>query len=69
MSSNRPTRESGRIDQWPRGGDVARPVPYHNRIAENIDFIFVYLKGKQCVPLGDGYDLFLTAKDHFIRIL
>ncbi len=44
-----------------------RPVPYHNRIAENIDFIFrVYLKGKQCVPLGDGYDLFLTAKDHFI---
>ena len=39
----------------------------HNRIAENIDFIFrLYLKGKRCVPLGDGYDLYLTDRDRFI---
>lgn len=44
-----------------------RPSYNHNRTAENIDFIFrTYLKGKSCVPLGDGYDLYLTERDHFI---
>lgn len=39
----------------------------HNRIAENIDFIFrTYLKGKKCVPLGDGYKVFLSPTDHFV---
>lgn len=39
----------------------------HNRIAENIYFIFrTYLKAKRCVPLGDGYDLYLTDQDRFI---
>ncbi len=44
-----------------------RPKVHHNRVAENIDFIFrTYLKGKQCIPLGDGYDVHLTPKDCFI---
>ncbi len=44
-----------------------RPDVYHNSVAENIDFIFrTYLKGKQCIPLGDGYDVHLTKKDCFI---
>lgn len=39
----------------------------HNRIAENIYFLFrTYLKGKRCVPLGDRYDLYLTDQDRFI---
>ena len=39
----------------------------HNRIAENIYFIFrTYLNAKRCVPLGDGYDLYLTDQDRFI---
>lgn len=44
-----------------------RPAFNHNRVAENIDFIFrTYLWGKPCVPMGDGYDLYLTPVDHFI---
>ena len=40
----------------------------HNRIAENIDFIFrSYLKGKKCVPLGDGYKVFLSPTDHYVH--
>ncbi|WP_251317131.1 Uma2 family endonuclease [Flintibacter muris] len=43
-----------------------RPTFNHNRVSENIDFIFrTYLKGKTCIPFGDG-DLFLTEKDHFL---
>jgi Uma2 family endonuclease len=52
------------------GGRVVAMSPAttrHNRIAENIDFIFrTYLKGKKCVPLGDGYNLYLTEQDRFI---
>lgn len=52
------------------GGRVVMMSPAtsnHNRIAENIDFLFrTYLKGKTCVPLGDGYSLHLTEKDWFI---
>ena len=51
-------------------GKVAMMSPAssnHNRIAENIDFLFrTYLKGKVCVPLGDGYSLHLTEKDWFV---
>ncbi len=52
------------------GGKVVMMSPAssnHNRIAENIDFLFrTYLKGKRCVPLGDGYSLHLTSKDWFV---
>ena len=52
------------------GGRVVAMSPAttrHNRIAENLYFIFrTYLKGKRCVPLGDGYDLYLTDQDRFI---
>lgn len=44
-----------------------RPTVNHNRTSENIYSLFrSYLKGKKCVPFGDGYDLFLSDKDHFI---
>lgn len=44
-----------------------RPRVNHNWVAENISFLFrTYLKGKKCVPLGDGYDLYLTDQDHFV---
>lgn len=44
-----------------------RPAFNHNRISENIDFIFRgYLRGKKCTPLGDGYDLYLDENNHFI---
>lgn len=43
------------------------PAAYHNMVAERIDFIFrLYLRGKKCVPLGDGYDVYLTPKDRFV---
>ena len=52
------------------GGRVTAMSPAttrHNRIAENIYFTFrTFLKGKRCVPLGDGYDLYLTDQDRFI---
>lgn len=39
----------------------------HNRIAENIDFIFrTYLKGGAGVPLGSGHMLYLTPTDRFL---
>ena len=51
-------------------GKVAMMSPAssnHNRIAENIDFLFrTYLKGKVCVPLGDGYSLQKKKKDWFV---
>lgn len=44
-----------------------RPTFNHNRVAENIDFMFrTYLRGKKCVPLGDGYDLYLDEENQFI---
>lgn len=44
-----------------------RPTFNHNRVAENIDFIFrTYLKGQKCTPFGDGYDLYLTEQNHFV---
>lgn len=44
-----------------------RPRVNHNWVSENINFLFrTYLRGKNCVPLGDGYDLYLTDEDHFV---
>lgn len=53
------------------GGKVVmmspRPAFNHNRVAENIDFIFrLYLRGKTCTPLGDGYDLYLDENNRFV---
>lgn len=43
------------------------PTVNHNIISENICTIFkVYLKGKPCIPFGDGTDLHLTDKDCFV---
>ena len=39
----------------------------HNRISENIYFLFrQYLKGKTCVPFGDGEKVFLTETEHYV---
>lgn len=44
-----------------------RPVLNHNSIIFNLSRVFGnYLLGKPCRPFGDGADLYLTAKDHFI---
>lgn len=69
MNSNLAFQESPREELI--GGKLVamspRPFPNHNRVAENIDFIFrLYLRGKTCVPLGDGYDLYLTEQDRFV---
>ncbi|MDE6935567.1 MAG: Uma2 family endonuclease [Oscillospiraceae bacterium] len=69
MNSNLAYQEDPREELI--GGKVVamfpRPAFNHNRVAENIDFMFrSFLKGKACVPLGDGYDLFLSEDHHFI---
>ena len=39
----------------------------HNRVAGNIHGIFwSYLRGKPCIPFGDGEKVFLTETDHFV---
>ena len=39
----------------------------HNRIAGNIFSMFhQYLKGRKCEPFGDGENVYLTDKDHFV---
>lgn len=39
----------------------------HNRIAFKIAVLFEnHLKGKKCVPFGDGEFVFLGEKDHFV---
>ena len=39
----------------------------HNAIILNFSFLFrYYLHGKPCRPFGDGMNLYLTKKDHFI---
>ena len=44
-----------------------RPVFNHVTVASNIYRIFAnYLKGKSCTPFDDGFDLYLTKKDHFV---
>ena len=40
---------------------------YHNWAILNLSSIFErYLHGKPCLPFGDGMNLYLTHKDHFI---
>lgn len=44
-----------------------RPSFNHNIVSGNIYFIFnAYLKGKKCVPMADGMDLYLTDRDRFV---
>ena len=44
-----------------------RPALNHNSIILNLSRIFGnYLLGKPCRPFGDGADLYLTEKDHFV---
>ena len=44
-----------------------RPALNHNSIILNLSRIFGnYLLGKPCRPFGDGADLYLTDKDHFV---
>ena len=44
-----------------------RPLINHNRVLYNIYRVFGnYLSGKPCQPFGDGVDLYLTKKDHFV---
>ena len=44
-----------------------RPILSHHAISFNLSRIFGnYLMGKPCRPFGDGVDLYLTEKDHFI---
>lgn len=44
-----------------------RPAWNHNTAASNIHTIFnICLKGKKCVPVAGGTDLFLTETDRFI---
>lgn len=44
-----------------------RPNTAHNLICSNIDFIFRrFLRGKPCVPFGDGEDLYLSERDRFV---
>ncbi len=52
------------------GGKIIAMSPAatnHNRIADNIHGIFwSYLRGKKCVPFGDGEKVFLTETDHYV---
>ena len=53
------------------GGEIVamapRPTTNHNRVAGNIYGIFWnHLRGKKCVPFGDGTDLYLTDQDRFV---
>ena len=52
------------------GGQVVAmspATPRHNRVALKIAVLFEnYLKGKKCIPFGDGTAVFLTDDDHFI---
>ena len=42
-------------------------APLHNRLAFKIAVLFEnYLKGKTCVPFGDGTEVRLTEQDRFI---
>lgn len=46
---------------------ISPASPGHNRLALKIAVLFEnYLKGKKCIPFGNGTAVFLTDKDHFI---
>lgn len=63
----------GMDEQWDEminGKIVAmspRPTVNHNIVSGTILTIFsTYLKGKTCMPFGDGVDLYLTPVDRFV---
>lgn len=69
MNSNLAYQEEVRTELI--GGKVVamspRPAWNHVSAVGNIYNIFsYYLRGKACVPIMDGFDLFLTEKDHFV---
>lgn len=44
-----------------------RPAVNHTLISGNIHTIFnVFLKGKSCIPFGDGVDLYLSEDNRFV---
>lgn len=44
-----------------------RPAYNHNRVASNIFVLFDrFLKGRKCVAIADGMDLYLSDKDWFV---
>ena len=52
----------GKVTAMSPGGTA-----YHNWTIVNLSFIFrQYLRGKPCLPFGDGMNLYLTEKNHFI---
>ena len=52
------------------GGKIVAMSPAatnHNRIALKIAVLFEnYLKGKTCIPFGDGERIFLTETEHYV---
>jgi len=46
---------------------MAPAATNHNRIAGNIFLAFgSHLKGKNCIPFGDGEKVFLTGTEHYV---
>lgn len=68
MSENLAYRDSFREELI--GGKIVMMSPAstnHNRIALKIAVLFAnYLKGRTCVPFGDGEKVFLTSTDHYV---
>ena len=68
MNSNLAYQENFREELI--GGKVVAMSPAstnHNRIALKIAVLFEnYLKGRTCIPFGDGEKVFLTNVDHYV---
>ena len=68
MSGNLAYQEERREELM--NGEIVAMSPAttnHNRIAFKIAVLFEnHLKGKKCVPFGDGEYVFLSEKDHFV---
>jgi len=69
VNSNLAYEEEGREELI--GGKVVamspRPKFNHNQVAYNIAVLFAfYLKGKKCVPVADGMDLYLTEGERYV---
>jgi len=44
-----------------------RPSYNHNRVASNIFWLFEnYLRGRKCIPIADGTDLYLIEDERFV---
>ena len=69
MSENLAYQEAQREELI--GGEVVamspRPSFNHNQISYNIAYLFAhYLRGKKCIPIADGMDLYLDEDNHFV---